>query len=167
MMFAKTMKFMQDNNLLPQISDTEREALEAGDVWIDGEFFGGNPDFSKMLASSYHSLSEEEQAFMDGPVQELLDRADSYAIGQRREVPQELLDFMAEQGFFALLIPKEHGGKGFSTLARSAIMAKVTSVSTILSTYVVIPNTLGAAELLNDYGTDEQKNHYLPRLAKG
>lgn len=166
-MFAKLMHWMQINQVLPAISDTERQALEAGDVWIDGEFFGGKPDFDRMLAASYHRLSDEEQAFMDGPVAELLNRADAYAIARTRELPKPILDFMAEQGFFGLLIPKEFGGKGFSTLARSAVMAKVTPVSGILSAYVVIPNTLGAAELLIDYGTDAQKAHYLPRLVKG
>lgn len=129
--------------------------------------FAGKPDFKQFLATSYHRLSAEEQAFMDGPVEELLRRADGYAIAQSREVPQELIDFMAEKGFFSLLIPREYGGMGFSTLARSAIMAKVTPASGTLSSYVVIPNTLGAAELLTDYGTEEQKQHYLPRLATG
>lgn len=166
-MFDKLMHWMQANNVLPRISDTERQALEAGDVWIDGEFFGGHPDFAKMLDARYGELSPEEQAFMDGPVNELLSRADCNEIALSRRVPQHIVDYMAEQGFFGLIIPKAYGGKQFSTLARSAIMAKVTPHSGILSTYVVIPNTLGAAELLVEYGTPDQKEHYLPRLAKG
>lgn len=166
-MFEKLMHWMQANHVLPRISDTERQALEAGDVWIDGEFFAGNPDFKRMLGSRYGRLSDEEQAFMDGPVNELLSRADCNEIALSRRVPQDIVDYMAEAGFFGLIIPKAYGGKEFSTLARSAIMAKVTPHSGILSAYVVIPNTLGAAELLVEYGTDEQKNHYLPRLAKG
>ncbi|MES1932605.1 acyl-CoA dehydrogenase [Salinisphaera shabanensis T35B1] len=166
-MFEKLMHWMQANNVLPRISDTERQALEAGDVWIDGEFFSGHPDFKRMLDARYGRLSAEEQAFMDGPVNELLSRADCNEIALSRRVPDDILDFMAEQGFFGLIIPKAYGGKGFSTLARSAVMAKVTPHSAILSTYVVIPNTLGAAELLVEYGTDDQKEHYLPRLARG
>lgn len=166
-MFEKLMKWMQANEVLPKISDTERQALEAGDVWIDGQFFGGHPDFAEMLESRYGRLSEEEQAFMDGPVNELLSKADCNEIALTRRVPQPIIDYMAEAGFFGLIIPKAYGGREFSTLARSAIMAKVTPHSGILSAYVVIPNTLGAAELLVEYGTDEQKDHYLPRLAKG
>jgi acyl-CoA dehydrogenase len=166
-MFAKLMRWMQDNEVLPKISDTERQALEAGDVWIDGEFFGGHPNFATMLESRYGKLSAEEQAFMDGPVNELLSRADCNEIALSRRVPQDIIDYMASEGFFSLIIPKAYGGKEFSTLARSAIMAKVTPHSGILSSYVVIPNTLGAAELLVEYGTDDQKDHYLPRLAKG
>ena len=166
-MFEKLMKWMQANNVLPRISDTERQALEAGDVWIDGEFFSGHPNFKRMLESRYGHLSDEEQAFMDGPVNELLSRADCNAIALSRRVPDDILEFMAAEGFFGLIIPKAYGGKQFSTLARSAIMAKVTPHSGILSAYVVIPNTLGAAELLVEYGTDEQKEHYLPRLARG
>ncbi|WP_052367341.1 acyl-CoA dehydrogenase [Algiphilus aromaticivorans] len=166
-MFEKLMHWMRDNKLLPQISDTEREALEAGDVWLDGELFGGNPDFKRMLAYSYQRLTEEEQAFLDGPCEELLKRADGYAIAESGEAPEELVAFMREKGFFGLIVPKEYGGLGFSTLARSTIMAKVTPHSGTLSALVVIPNTLGAAELLVDYGTEEQKAYYLPRLARG
>lgn len=166
-MFEKLMHWMQANNVLPKISDTERQALEAGDVWIDGEFFGGHPNFAAMLESRYGQLSAEEQAFMDGPVNELLSRADCNEIALSRRVPQDIIDYMAAEGFFGLIIPKAYGGKEFSTLARSAIMAKVTPHSGILSAYVVIPNTLGAAELLVEYGTPDQKDHYLPRLASG
>ncbi len=166
-MFSSLMHWMQANNVLPRISDTERQALEAGDVWIDGEFFGGHPDFKAMLDTRYGRLSDEEQAFMDGPVNALLARADCNEIALTRRVPDDILDFMAEQGFFSLIIPKAFGGKEFSTLARSAVMAKITPHSGILSAYVVIPNTLGAAELLVQYGTDAQKDHYLPRLARG
>ncbi len=166
-MFEKLMHWMQANDVLPKISDTERQALEAGDVWIDGQFFSGHPDFAQMLESRYGRLTAEEQAFMDGPVNDLLSRADCNDIALSRRVPQDIIDYMAAEGFFGLIIPKAYGGKEFSTLARSAIMAKVTPHSGILSAYVVIPNTLGAAELLVEYGTDAQKDHYLPRLAKG
>jgi acyl-CoA dehydrogenase len=166
-MFAALMQWMKANKLLPQVSATERQALEAGQVWLDGDFFGGNPDFRRMLAYRYRHLSKEEKSFLDGPVETLLQMADGYSIAQTRVVPDEILQFMREQGFYGLIIPKRYGGKEFSTLARSNVMAKIAPHSSILSTYVVIPNTLGAAELLIAYGTQEQKDRYLPLLARG
>ena len=166
-MFAALMKLMKANKILPQISDTERQALEAGTVWVDGEYFGGNPDFGKMLAEPYNTLSTEEQDFLDGPTEELCKMIDRYTVSRTRRVPEHVMDFMKKQGFFGLLIPKEYGGKGYSVLLRSAVMAKLSPVSTIVGTYVVIPNSLGAAELINHYGTQDQKTHYLPKLATG
>jgi acyl-CoA dehydrogenase len=167
MIFAGLMNWMKANKMLPQISDTERQALEAGTVWIDGEFFGGNPDFGKMLHEAYNKLSPEEQAFLDGPTEELCRMVDRYTIARTRRVPEHILDFLKKQGFFGLLVPKQYGGKGYSVLLRSAVMAKLSPVSTVVGTYVVIPNSLGAAELLVHYGTDAQKQHYLPKLASG
>jgi acyl-CoA dehydrogenase len=166
-MFGALMRFMVANKMLPSISDTERQALEAGTVWVDGEFFSGNPDFAKMLRENYSKLNAEEQAFLDGPTEELCKMVDRYAISRTRRVPDHVIDYMKKQGFFGLLIPKEYGGKGFSVLLRSSVMAKLGPVSMIVGTYVVIPNSLGAAELLIHYGTDEQKKHYLPKLASG
>lgn len=166
-MFGLLMSWMKAKKLLPQISDTERQALEAGSVWIDGEFFGGNPDFKKMLAEAYSRVSPEEQAFLDGPVEELLRMVDRYEINRSKRVPPEILDFLNSKGFMSFLIDKKYGGLKFSKLAISTIMAKVTSYNAGVGTYVVIPNTLGAAELIIHYGTEEQKDHYLPRLARG
>ena len=166
-MFGAIMKFMRDNNVLPRISDTERQALEAGTVWIDGQFFSGNPDFVSMLKEPYNRHSEEEQAFIDGPVEELCRMIDSYDIITSRRVPDEVLDFIKQQGFMGLLIPREYGGKEFSTLAISSIMAKINAYNPTVGTFVVIPNSLGAAELLKHYGTDQQKKDYLPKLASG
>ena len=166
-MFSLMMKWMKANKILPQISDTERQALEAGNVWIDGGFFAGNPDFGKMLGESYSRLSEEEQAFMDGPVNELCAMIDRYEIQRTKRIPQGIIDFIKKQGFMSLLIPKKYGGKEFSTLAISTVMHKLSPYSTSVSTYVVIPNSLGAAELIKVYGTQEQKDHYLPKLANG
>lgn len=166
-MFALLMSWMKSNKLLPQISDTERQALEAGSVWIDGEFFGGNPDFKKMLAEAYARVSPEEQAFLDGPVEELLRMIDRYEINRSKRVPPEILDFLKSKGFMSFLIDKKYGGLKFSKLAISTIMAKVTSYNAGVGTYVVIPNTLGAAELIIHYGTEAQKDHYLPKLARG
>ena len=166
-MFALLMNFMKAKRMLPQISDTERQALEAGSVWIDGDIFAGNPDFAKVLAEPYDKLSPEEQAFLDGPAEELCKMIDRYTIARTRRVPEHIVDFMKKQGFFGLLIPKEYGGKGFSVQLRSAVMAKVSPVSNVVGTWIVIPNSLGAAELLIHYGTDQQKQHYLPKLASG
>ncbi|HUQ26502.1 MAG TPA: acyl-CoA dehydrogenase family protein, partial [Burkholderiales bacterium] len=166
-MFAALMKFMKANKMLPQISDTERQALEAGTVWIDGQLFGGNPDFAGILREPYNRLSAEEQAFLDGPCEEVCRMIDRYTISRTRRVPEHVLDYLKKQGFFGLLIPKEYGGKGFSVLLRSAVMAKLSPVSNVVGTYVVIPNSLGAAELLIHYGTEGQKKNYLPKLASG
>jgi len=166
-MFAAIMKFMRDNNVLPRISDTERQALEAGTVWIDGDIFSGNPDFGAMLKHSYNDYSEEERAFIDGPTEELCLMIDPYKIERTRKVPEEVVAFIKEKGFMGLLIPREFGGKGFSTLAISTIMGKINSYCPTVGTLVVIPNSLGAGELLVHYGTEEQKQAYLPKLASG
>lgn len=166
-MFAALMKFLKARNLLPKISDTERQALEAGQVWIDGEIFGGNPDFRKMLAENYNKLTPEERAFLDGPTEEVCRMIDRYEVTRTRRAPEPVLAYLRKQGFFGLLIPKEYGGKGYSALLRSCVMAKLSPVSSIINTYVLIPNSLGAAELILHYGTDAQKQYYLPRLASG
>ncbi|MGM0563563.1 MAG: acyl-CoA dehydrogenase [Pseudomonadota bacterium] len=166
-MFKLMMNWMRDNKVLPQISDTERQALEAGDVWIDGQFFGGKVDFDAILAENYDQLSAEEQAYLDGPVEELLNMVDHYQINRTRKLPDEVMDFMAKNGFFGFQIAKEYGGTPLSTLAKSCVMAKVTPASGLISALIVIPNSLGAAELLGHYGTAEQKQHYLPKLANG
>lgn len=165
-MFATLLKKINDAKLLPKISDTERDALEAGSVWIDGEFFSGNPNFSRMMGESYPSLPPEEQAFLDGPVEELLHKIDPWQMKETRRVPDEIWEFLREKGFFGLIIPKEYGGSGFSVLGRSAVMVKTAGLGPV-GTLIVIPNTLGAAELLIAYGTQAQKDKYLPGLARG
>ena len=166
-MFGLMMKWMKANKILPQISDTERQALEAGHVWIDGEFFGGNPDFKKMLAQPYSKLPPEEQAFLDGPVEELLNLIDRYEIQRTKRMPEEILGFVKRKGFMGFLIPKEYGGLDFTTLGISTIMAKIGPVNATVGTFVVIPNSIGAAELIIHYGTQAQKDQYLPKLARG
>lgn len=166
-MFAALMNFMKANKILPQISDTERLALEAGTVWIDGEFFSGNPDFGKVLKEGYNQISAEEQAFLDGPCEELCRMLDRYQASETRVIPREVTEFIKQKGFMSLLIPKKYGGLEFSTLAISTVMHKLSPVNGVVATMIVIPNTLGAAELIKHYGTEAQKNHFLPRLAKG
>jgi Acyl-CoA dehydrogenases len=166
-MFAQLMHWMKSNKVLPQISDTERQALEAGSVWIDGEFFAGNPDFRHILDQAYHQLSAEERAFIDGPVERLCGMIDRYTVSRTRRMPEQILEFLRREGFMGLLIPKAYGGRAFSTLGISTVMAKIGPVSSVVGTFVVIPNSLGAAELIVHYGTQAQKDHYLPRLASG
>ncbi|MGM0631951.1 MAG: acyl-CoA dehydrogenase family protein, partial [Pseudomonadota bacterium] len=166
-MFSLIMKVMRDQKMLPRISDTERQALEAGTVWIDGQIFSGNPNFRSMLEQPYDALNEEERAFLEGPAEQLCLMTDAYEVVRTRRVPESVLQYIKDQGFMGLLIPKEYGGKGFSTLAISTIMAKVNAYCPPMGTFVVIPNSLGAAELLLHYGTEEQRQAYLPKLASG
>lgn len=157
----KAMKF------LPAISDTEKTAIEAGNIWVDGELFSGKPDFKRILKESYPELSPEEQAFLDGPVETVCKMTDDWEVYQQRNLPSEVWDYLKQERFFGLIIPKKYGGHGFSALANSAIVEKVTSRCGPLSTTVMVPNSLGPAELLMHYGTDAQKDYYLPRLANG
>jgi acyl-CoA dehydrogenase len=167
-MFAALMKYLKDNRFLPSISETERQALEAGHPWIESEFFSGNPDFAKMLAEPYNTkLTDEEQAFIDGPCEQLCKLFDRYEVEKTHVVPQEAIQFIKDQGFMGLLIPKEQGGKGFSKLAISTVMHKLLPYSFAVCVFVMIPNSLGAGELINWYGTEEQKKHYQPLLASG
>jgi acyl-CoA dehydrogenase len=154
--------------LLPPMSQTEREALEAGTVWWDGELFTGAPKWSKLLSARAPQLTSEEQAFLDGPCEELCRMVDDWAIThQLGDMPPQVWDFLKSRGFFAMIIPKRYGGLEFSAYAHSCVLAKLASRSATCSSTVAVPNSLGPAELLNHYGTEEQKAHYLPRLARG
>ena len=154
--------------LLPAMSQTEKEALEAGTVWWDGELFSGNPDWSKLLSAKAPQLTAEEQAFLDGPCEELCRMIDDFDITHRRgDMPPEVWDFLKSKGFFAMIIRKEYGGLEFSAYAHSCVLAKLAGRSTTVSSTVAVPNSLGPAELLQHYGLPEQQNHYLPRLARG
>ncbi len=153
---------------MPAISDTEKAALDAGTVWWDGDLFSGRPDWNRLLAFPAPHLTHEEQAFLNGPVEELCRMVDEWDIThERMDLPPEAWRFIKEQGFFALIIPREHGGKGFSALAHSEIAMKLSSRSGDLGSTVIVPNSLGPAELLMRYGTAPQREYYLPRLARG
>jgi acyl-CoA dehydrogenase len=153
--------------LVPRISETERQALEAGTVWVDGDLFSGRPDFRRMLREPYPGLDERERAFLDGPVETLCTMVNEWELSRSRELPEEVWRYLKEQRFFGLAIPREHGGHGFSALALSTIFGKIASRSLALSAVVLIPSSVGPGELLLEHGTPEQKAFYLPRLARG
>jgi acyl-CoA dehydrogenase len=154
--------------MLPSMSSTEREALEAGTVWWDGELFTGKPDWPKLLDAKAPQLTAEEQAFLDGPCEELCGMIDDFDITHRRgDMPPEIWEFLKCKGFFAMIIQKKYGGLEFSAYAHSCVLAKLSSRSATVSSTVAVPNSLGPGELLQHYGTEDQKNHYLPRLARG
>ena len=154
--------------VLPPMSDTEREALEAGTVWWDAELFSGKPNWKKLLATPAPALTEEEQAYIDGPVEELCAMLDDWVItNDRNDLSEETWDFIKKNNFFGLIIPKKYGGKEFSALANSTVVMKIATRSISAGVTVMVPNSLGPAELLMHYGTEEQRQYYLPRLAKG
>ncbi len=154
--------------MLPSMSNTEREALEAGSVWWDGELFSGMPDWNKLMSSPAPVLSDEEQAFMDGPCEELCRMLDDWDISHHRsDMPPEVWAFIKKHRFFAMIIPKHYGGLEFSAYANAMVITKLASRNTTASSTVGVPNSLGPAELLLHYGTEEQKDRYLPSLASG
>ena len=156
------------NKILPPISQTEREALDAGTVWWEGELFSGKPDWDKLLAYPKPELTPEEKAFLDGPVEDLCAMLNEWQITHElQDLPPQVWQFIKDNGFFGLIIPKPYGGYGFSALAHSEVVMKISSRSGTAAVTVMVPNSLGPAELLLHYGTEEQKNYYLPRLAKG
>ena len=160
--------FSWARGVLPSMSDTEREALEAGDVWWDADLFTGNPDWSKLLKNAPATLTAEEQAFLDGPVDELCAMLDDWTINwEWRDLPPEAWDFIKAKKFFGMIIPKEYGVLGFSPYAHSEVVRKISSRSLVAAVTVMVPNSLGPGELLIHYGTEEQKKKYLPRLATG
>ena len=154
--------------MLPSMSDTEREALEAGNVGWDGELFSGMPEWDRLMSYPAPQLSGEEQAFVDGPCETLCEMLDDWDIcHERADLPKEVWDYIIEQRFFAMIIPKAYGGLEFSAYANASVIAKIASRSPTASSTIGVPNSLGPAELLLHYGTEEQKNHYLPGLADG
>ena len=153
---------------LPKLSPTEQEALNSGSVDWDGELFSGQPEWNKLLDAAPAHLTSEEQAFLDGPVEELCKMLDDWQITHEDyDLPDKVWKFIRSKGFFGLVIPKEDGGLGFSNTAHSEIVMKISTRSVSAAVTVMVPNSLGPGELLMHYGTEEQKQHYLPRLAGG
>ena len=154
--------------ILPDMSPTEKDAIDAGTVWWDADLFSGRPDWDKLLAVPEPRLSQEEQAFLDGPVEELCAMCNDWEIThEHQDLPPHIWQFIKDKGFLGMIIPKRYGGLGFSALAHSAVVMKLSTRSGAAAISVMVPNSLGPGELLLHYGTEEQKNHYLPRLAKG
>ena len=155
-------------NVMPAMSQTERDALEAGSVWWDGELFSGKPDWQQLLDVPTPELSSEEQAFIDGPVQQLCEMLNDWQITQQDyDLPPQVWQFLKDQGFFGMIIPKQYGGLEFSALAHSSVVMKIAGRSITAAVTVMVPNSLGPAELLMRYGTQAQKDYYLNRLARG
>src|SRR3954464_12031420 len=154
--------------ILPDMSQTEKEAIDAGTVWWDADLFSGKPDWDKLLAVRAPRLSPEEQAFLAGPVEELCAMCDDWQITHElQDLPPHVWQTIKDKGFLGMIIPKKYGGLGFSALAHSAVVMKLSTRSSAAAISVMVPNSLGPAELLLHYGTEEQKDYYLPRLAKG
>lgn len=159
-------KFASSN--MPGVSQTEKEALEAGTISWEGELFSGHPNFNKLLQQQAPALSTEEKAFLDGPVEELCNQIDDwYFTHQLTDLPPEMWDFIKEKGFLGMIIPKRYGGLEFSAWANASVVIKIYSRSIGVGTTVAVPNSLGPAELILKYGTEQQKDYYLPRLATG
>src|SRR5271155_4251569 len=160
--------FRMAQHALPRLSDTEREAIEAGDVWWDGDLFTGNPDWNKLLAFAPAKLSEEEQQFLDGPFDELCRMLNDWKINwEWHDLPPEVWDFLKTRKFFAMIIPKAYGGLGFSAYAHSEVIRKLSSRSICAAVTAMVPNSLGPGELLIQFGTKAQQDYWLPRLARG
>ncbi|MDR0219121.1 MAG: acyl-CoA dehydrogenase FadE [Enterobacteriaceae bacterium] len=154
--------------VMPSMSSTEKEAIDAGTTWWEGDLFRGNPDWKKLHNYPKPQLTAEEQAFIDGPVEEACRMANDFQISHElADLPPELWAYLKEHRFFAMIIKKEYGGLEFSAYAQSRVLQKLSGVSGILAITVGVPNSLGPGELLQHYGTDEQKKHYLPGLARG
>lgn len=151
----------------PQISETERTAIEAGVVWVEKDLFSGDPDFKKLMSEPYAQLTDEERAFLNGPVEQLCQMIDPWKVWKKRDLPPEAMEFIKKEKFLGMIIPKEYGGLGFSAMAHSEVIMKLSSRSVATAITVMVPNSLGPAELINHYGTEEQKKYYLPRLARG
>ncbi|KTD52835.1 acyl-CoA dehydrogenase [Legionella quateirensis] len=151
---------------IPKLTKTEEEALNAGDTWLEQDIFTGTPDWDR-LAKVSTELTAEEQSFVDNETQILCSMLDEWEISQERDLPAKVWNYIKEKGFLGLVIPKEFGGKGFSARAHSDVVLKLASRSGVAAVTVMVPNSLGPGELLNYYGTEDQKAYYLPRLAKG
>jgi len=153
--------------VMPRLGETERIALEAGTVWWDAQIFSGMPDWPSLLRFECKPLSAREQAFMDGPVTQLCAMLDDWQIEQQRDLPPEVWDFIKRERFFGMVLPETYGGLGMSEIGHSRVVTRIATRSVAAAVTVMVPNSLGPGELLLHYGTEEQKQHYLPRLADG
>ncbi|TVP02319.1 acyl-CoA dehydrogenase FadE [Shewanella algae] len=154
--------------IMPEMSSTEKEAIEAGTTWWEADLFAGNPNWKKLHNYPVARLSAEEHAFLEGPVEEVCRMVNQHMVShQLADLPAEVWQYLKDKGFFAMIIKKKYGGLEFSAYAQSRVLQKLAGVSSELASTVGVPNSLGPGELLQHYGTPEQQDHYLPRLAKG
>ena len=155
-------------SIMPEMSRTEKEAIEAGTTWWEADLFAGNPNWKKLHAIPVATLSSEEQAFMDGPVEDVCRMVNDWEVThERADLSPEVWQYLKDHKFFAMIIKKKYGGLEFSAYAQSCVLQKLCGASAVLASTVGVPNSLGPGELLQHYGTEEQKDHYLPRLAIG
>ncbi len=159
--------FLKKMKLVPRISNTEREAIEAGNTWVETEFFKGVPDFKRLLQQPLPTLTPEEKSFLNVKVNTLCSMIDDWKIWKTRDLPDEIWSYIRSERFLGMIIPKESGGLGFSPYAHSEVIKKIASKSFVVAIYVMVPNSLGPAELILHYGTNDQKKNYLPKLAAG
>jgi len=164
---APLVSLIKKLHLLPSISETEKIALRAGDIWIDGDLFSGTPDFKKIFNESYPSLTDEENQFLNKEVDEVCAMTNDFEVFAKRDLNPEVWQYLKDKIFFGMIIPKEYGGLGFSALAHSCVIQKLASHSQTLAITTMVPNSIGPAELILRYGTNKQKEYYLPRLADG
>src|SRR3990167_3319018 len=153
--------------ITPALSETEKEAINAGDIAWEGDLFSGMPDWKKLQAMHFSTLSTEEQAILNGPVEEFCTTVNNWKFSHDMKIPNTLLEFLGKNGLLGMIIPKKFGGLEFSHFAHSQVITKLASASCSAAILTSVPNSLGPAELLLHYGTEEQKNYYLPRLANG
>ncbi|WP_241497452.1 acyl-CoA dehydrogenase [Sulfurovum riftiae] len=160
-------EMLKKKGLLPKISETEKTALRAGDVWVEGDLFSGKPDFKKIFGNAYPELTEEEAAFLENEVNEVCEMTSDWEVFESRDLPEKVWKYLKEKRFLGMIIPKAYGGLGFSAYAHSCVIEKLASHSQVLAITVMVPNSLGPGELLLHYGLERQKDYYLPRLADG
>lgn len=161
------MKILKALQFLPKISETEKAALKAGAVWVESEFFSGRPSFHRLFKQPISKLTKEEEDFLKGPVEEVCKKLDDWKIWKSRKIPEDVFQFIKDKKFLGMIVPKEYGGLGFSARANSEVIMKLSRHSLALGITVMVPNSLGPAELLIHYGTKEQRNKYLKDLACG
>ncbi len=165
--FISKLLYKKMKGVIPKLSSTEEEALNAGDTWIEKSFFMGEPDWDKLYSVPAHSLTSEEQSFIDNEVTNLCSMCNEWQINQDKDLSPEIWQYLKDNKFFGLVISKEYGGLGFSAKAHSDIVMKISSQSCVAAVTVMVPNSLGPGELISHYGTQEQKDKYLPALANG
>lgn len=164
---ANIFNFIKKKGLVPKVSETEEIALRAGTNWIETDLFSGKPDFEKIFAEPYPELTAEERAFMDTKVEEVCNMVTDWEIFRNRDLPAPVWEFLKKEKFFGMIISKKYGGLGFSALGHSSVVAKLATRSQVLAITTMVPNSLGPGELLHRYGTEKQKDYFLPRLADG